>query len=58
MKNSQTKSSVDLAVPQSDAADQLKENEKRALELQELAEHEVGETRKNLEEKARQNADE
>lgn len=41
----QAKSRTDQAVPQPDAANHLSEKEKRALELQDEAEHAHGEAR-------------
>lgn len=58
MKDSQTKNSLDHAVPQSDAVENLTEDEKRSLELQEQADHETGVVRKDLQEKAEKKAEE
>lgn len=58
MNDSEQRSSVDHAVPKSDSLRNLEESEKRALELQEQAEHETGPTRKRLDEKVREKTQE
>ena len=48
---------VDSAVPKSAAVKNLSEGEKKALELNELAEHADGQERENLQKKAKRQAD-
>ena len=58
MKDSpDSKSTLDTAVPKSDAVRQLSEKEKKALELAERAEHETGRKREVLQAEARRKAE-
>ncbi|MDQ3624372.1 MAG: hypothetical protein M3463_18080 [Verrucomicrobiota bacterium] len=52
MKPQDAKNSVDSAVPKAASVPNLSEEEKKALELGELAEHSDGEKRERLQEKA------
>ena len=52
-----SKNTVDSAVPKSDAARQLSEREKKALELAGRAEHETGRKREILQAEARRKAE-
>ena len=58
MKDSpDSKSMLNAAVPKSDAARRLSEDEKKALELAGRAEHEMGRKREILEAQARRKAE-
>ena len=58
MKNSpDSKSTLDTAVPKSDAARELSEEEMKALELAGRAEHETGRKREILQAEARRKAE-
>jgi hypothetical protein len=58
MKDSpDSKSTLDTALPKSDAARQLSEKEKKALELAGRAEHETGRKREVLQAEARRKAE-
>ena len=52
-----SKNSVDAAVPKAEAARQLDEDQKKALELGGRAEHETGQEREELQKAARRKAD-
>ena len=52
-----SKNSVDAAVPKAEAAHQLDEDQKKALELGGRAEHETGQKREELQKEARRKAD-
>ena len=52
-----SKSTLDTAVPKSDATRQLSEKEKKALELAGRAEHETGRKREILQAEARRKAE-
>ena len=52
-----SKSTLDAAVPKSDAGRQLSEQEKKALELAGRAEHETGRKREFLQAEARRKAE-
>ena len=55
--SSKSKSTLDAAVPRSDAASRLSEDEKKALELAGRAEHETGRKREILQAEARRKAE-
>ena len=58
MKNSlNSENTLNAAVPKSDAARQLSEGEKKALELAGRAEHETGRKREILQAEARRKAE-
>ncbi len=52
----ESRSTVDLAVPKSATARSMKENQRKALELGNLAEHASGTEREELHRKARRKA--
>ena len=54
---SNSKNTVDPAVPASKAAGNLSENQKKALELAERAEHAIGRKREALQKEARRKAE-
>jgi hypothetical protein len=54
---SDSKNTLDAAVPKSRAAHKLSEEEKKALELAERAEHETGRKREFLQKEARRKAE-
>ncbi|MFZ0710255.1 MAG: hypothetical protein WAM53_09470 [Terrimicrobiaceae bacterium] len=55
--SSKSKSTLNAAVPKSDAARKLSEDEKQALELAGRAEHETGRKREILQAQARRKAE-
>ena len=56
MSTEQSKSALDNSVPKARQADRLSEGEKKSLELGELAEHEQGAKREELQRQARRAA--
>lgn len=52
-----SKNTVDAAVPKAEAARQLDEDQKKALELAGRAEHETGQIREDLQKEARRKAE-
>lgn len=56
-ENDESKSKSDGFVPKSDAMNQMSEEEKKAMELAEEAEHEDGTDRTELQEEARKKAE-
>jgi hypothetical protein len=57
MPKEQSKNTLDSAVPKSGQMDRLREEEKKSLELGELAEHEQGTRREELQRQAQQSAE-
>jgi hypothetical protein len=57
MSTKHSKNTLDSAVPKSRQMDRLRDGEKKALELSELAEHEHGERKEELQRQARQSAE-
>ena len=56
-QSSHSKTTVDAAVPTSKAARELSEEQKKALELAERAEHAIGRKREALQKEARRKAE-
>ncbi|HEU4678763.1 MAG TPA: hypothetical protein VFS35_04530 [Terrimicrobiaceae bacterium] len=52
-----SKNTVDAAVPRAEAVRQLDEDQKKALELGDRAEHETGQKREELQKEARRKAE-
>ena len=57
MSKEHSKNTLDSAVPKSGHADRLSEGEKKSLELGELAEHEQGKRKEELQSQARRSAE-
>jgi hypothetical protein len=58
MSTQHSKNTLDSAVPKSRQTDRLREGEKKSLELADLAEHEHGQRKEDLQRQAQRSAEE